>query len=1453
MKTIKHLFTTLLLLCTTVASAHDFEVYGIYYNILSEEDKTVEVTYKGISYDQYIAEYGGNVVIPEYVTTSKCVYKSWTSTNKSNSTTSETSYTLNVEAGDILTFDWSVSSEEGYDYLIITLDGSQIVKKSGETSGNYKKTFDSTGTHTLVVKYTKDSNRSDYSDEGKIYNIVLDKADTVANEKIYTVISIGERSFYACSGLASIEIPNNIKSIRDDAFYNCTGLTAVYISNLALWCNIDFAGYFSNPLCYAHKLYLNDELLTELVIPDGVTEIKNRSFEGCTSLTSIEIHNGVTSVGNNAFEDCTSLKSIVIGRSMTSIGDAAFSDCTGLKTIINFSDLTFSKGEGVSYYADKVINVNQCVQIGDFLFKDNALVHYMGEETELSLPIDYNGGNYEIGSAAFYEFSGLTNIVIPNSVTGIGDYAFTNCTGLGSFEIPNSITSIGNYVFNGCTSLKDLRIEDAEEVLSMGYHTYGTSNNGKSLFYDCPLETLYIGRNLSYNTSGYNGYSPFSFNSTLTSVIFGGCVTSIGNKAFRNCSGLTSVEIGNSVTSIGEDAFWYCSGLTSIEIPNSVTSIGDAAFSNCTGLKTIINFSDLTFSKGASSHGSISYYADKLININQCERIGDFLFKGNALVHYLGEDTELTLPVDYNGDVYEIGATAFYGSKSLTSIYISNKVTGIGKKAFYGCTNLCSVKIPDSVVSIGVEAFKDCASLLSVDMPNGITSIGSSVFSGCSGLTSINIPNTVTSIANNAFESCSSLVKVKLNSNTIKDWFRGNTVIEEVIFGDSVIKIGESAFNGCSGLKNLTIGKNIVSIGNFAFNGCISLKDLVIEDGDSILSLGYNYTYTWGLGKGLFYDCPLESLYLGRDISYTANENNGYSPFYNKSSMTSLTIGKNVTNIGYYGFKNCTGLNAVHINDISSWCNMNFKTSESNPLCYAKHLYLNGKLVTDLVIPEDVVEIKEYAFQNCSSLTSITLPKSISTLGVYAFYGCDNLLEVNNLSQKAVTANDNVFSNDTYNNACLYVPVGRKFAYEKTIPWNNFYVVEKDFVYSVTYIVDGEVYQTVPVNYGEAITLPGEPTKEGHTFSGWSEIPETMPAEDITVTGSFSVNSYDVTFVVDGEVYKTVPVNYGEAITLPEEPSKEGHTFCGWSEIPETMPAQDVVIEGSFVVNSYNLIYIVDGEEYKRESVAYGTAITLHGEPTKEGYTFSGWSEVPATMPAEDITVTGSFSVNSYDVTFIVDEEVYKTVSVNYGETIPMPEEPVKDGCTFSGWSEIPATMPAEDITITGSFYANYYTLTYMVDGEVYATVTVRYNAVIPEMEEPTKEGHTFSGWENIPETMPAQDITIIGSFTVNSYNAIFLVDNALYAMLSVNYGEAIELPEPPSKEGFVFDGWEGLPMTMPAKDIVLIAIFTDVTGVDDVKSEIGKVKAIYDLNGRVVENPTNGIYIINGKKVLIK
>ena len=190
---------------------------------------------------------------------------------------------------------------------------------------------------------------------------------------------------------------------------------------------------------------------------------------------------------------------------------------------------------------------------------------------------------------------------------------------------------------------------------------------------------------------------------------------------------------------------------------------------------------------------------------------------------------------------------------------------------------------------------------------------------------------------------------------------------------------------------------------------------------------------------------------------------------------------------------------------------------------------------------------------------------------------------------------------------------------------STLYVEYRKITYAITYVVDGEVYATDSIEYGVAITLRDEPVKEGYTFGGWSEIPETMPATNVTVNGAFTVNRYALIYMVDGEVYATDSIEYGAAIFLRDEPVKEGYTFSGWSEIPETMPAADVTVNGAFTINRYALVYMIDGEVYATDSIEYGATITLREEPVKEGYTFSGWSEVPETMPAADVTVNGGY------------------------------------------------------------------------------------------------------------------------------------------------------------------------------------------------------------------------------------
>ena len=407
--------------------------------------------------------------------------------------------------------------------------------------------------------------------------------------------------------------------------------------------------------------------------------------------------------------------------------------------------------------------------------------------------------------------------------------------------------------------------------------------------------------------------------------------------------------------------------------------------------------------------------------------------------------------------------------------------------------------------------------------------------------------------------------------------------------------------------------------------------------------------------------------------------------------------------------------------------------------------------------------------------------------------------------------------------------------------------------YTVTYIIDSKVYSTVNVAYGAKIPLPA---KEGHTFNGSSEIPATMPAGDITIEGTFTKKSYTVTYILDGEEYEIFIVKYGAAIPTVEVEGRKGYTFSGWSEIPERMPANDITIEGKFTAKSYTVTYIVDGKVYAKESVRYGAGIPAVDEPVKEGYTFSGWDEMPATMPAKNITIEGSFTVNSYTVTYMLYGEIYATETVEYGAKIPAVDEPVKEGHTFSGWNDVPAKMPAEDIIIEGTFTVNSYTVTYILDGEVYATETVEYGSELTPIAEPeAREGHTFSGWSGIPATMPAEDITIEGSFAVNSYIVIYIVDGEVYEAFTVEYGAEIPAVDEPAKEGYTFSGWSEVPATMPAENITVTGSFTkDETGIGKVSDDGEKV--VYDLNGRRIvdtEHLEHGIYIVDGKKVLVK
>ena len=415
--------------------------------------------------------------------------------------------------------------------------------------------------------------------------------------------------------------------------------------------------------------------------------------------------------------------------------------------------------------------------------------------------------------------------------------------------------------------------------------------------------------------------------------------------------------------------------------------------------------------------------------------------------------------------------------------------------------------------------------------------------------------------------------------------------------------------------------------------------------------------------------------------------------------------------------------------------------------------------------------------------------------------------------------------------------------------------------YMIKFVVDGKVIYEKSQAYGSKIVVPTVEEKEGYTFSGFGDVDETVPAHDVTYNGSYIANKYKVTFVADGRVVSETEMEYGASIVAPEAPAKEGHTFVGWGDVDKTVPAHDAIYTAEYKVNSYKLIYEVDGVTYHSEEIAFGTVITPLAAPQKEGKTFSGWSEIPATMPAHDVKVIGLFSSNSYMIKFVVDGKVIYEKSQAYGSKIVVPTVEEKEGYTFSGFGDVDETVPAHDVTYNGSYIANKYKVTFVADGRVVSETEMEYGASIVAPEAPVKEGHTFVGWGDVDKTVPAHDTIYTAEYKVNSYKLTYILNGNVFAEDSIAYGSIITPRELPDSDKIIFSGWEGLPDIMPAHDVVVYGT-TTTTGVSAVYNK-KQIVTVYSVNGTIVKRNVEkscltkilspGLYIVSGKKILIK
>lgn len=384
-----------------------------------------------------------------------------------------------------------------------------------------------------------------------------------------SVTTIGEKAFYECENLESVVIGKGVKSIGKDAFGSCSNVEKVYITDLTAWCNIDFADDDANPI-YSGSLYLNGELLTDVVVTEGITELKPYVFRECYSIMSVTIPDSVTTIGESAFYQCRNLTSVDVGNGVKSIGHWAFVGCDSLTEISIPASVTTIEGSAFDHYIVRVYITDLAAwcnidfggpsanPLWGYSYSDKADLYLDGElVTEVTIPSSI----VEIKPYTFIDCQSLTSVKLHSAVTSIGSNAFEGCNNLSTINIPASITSIGKYAFAECESLSSVYIANITSWCNIDFENASANPV-------CYSACMYID------------------DKAVTEVSIPSTFTEIKPYTFYGCNSLTSVTIGNSVTTIGDCAFCDCSNLTSVTLREGITSVGASAFSD-TGITEI--------------------------------------------------------------------------------------------------------------------------------------------------------------------------------------------------------------------------------------------------------------------------------------------------------------------------------------------------------------------------------------------------------------------------------------------------------------------------------------------------------------------------------------------------------------------------------------------------------------------------------------------------------------------------------------------------------------------------------------------------------------------------------------------------------------------------------------------------------------------------------------------------
>ncbi|MBR4119020.1 MAG: leucine-rich repeat protein [Bacteroidales bacterium] len=772
----------------------------------------------------------------------------------------------------------------------------------------------------------------------------------------------GYSAFYNQPKLAKVTIGEGCTSLTDYLFYKNATITILSLPNVRTIGNSTFQecaklatlNLGSSIETVGNSAFYNCSNITKLTFPNSIKDIGNSAFGNCTSITEVTVGSGLKTIGDNAFYNCRSFTAVILPDSLTTMGASAFESCT---------KLTIAKlGKSLTSVPAKAFK--NCIALSEMVIPNTVEV---------------------IGDQAFYNDSTIATITMNEGLKTIGSEVFWNNSGIMRFTIPGTVTSMGTNCFYGCTNVTYLIFKEGEGTLNINNSNCRSSkidalttnttyrDRKYDYFYDCPIRFLTIGKNLTYSgysesVSIYNpetnrtetrASAPFVNHTNLRSVTIGSKVTFLYHHLLNGCSSLTKLTMPSGMESIHSYALANCTGITSLTFPNPLVLLGDHACENNTNLASVIfneeqgNSLSLTIGGAALSNCPA---LTELIIPSKATSIGNYCFKNSPnIVNIRFTDSSKAISLGTGS----ASNNSMFGDCSLQSLYmgrnISYPTTGASYSPFYNQSYLTDVKFSQvgtityckDYLLYGVN---NCETLL---LPESITELGRYSFAEMTALKGIEIPSMVTHLK-------------------------------------------EGLLSGDENITSIVIHPAVVSMESYLFRNCKRLASVTFEDAPETLSV------SWGASNsnyGLFRDCPIETLYLGRWLSYNT-ESPERSPFYSISTLKNLTFGENVGVVDKYMFSYCSGLEELYLPDnigsVGLWgfrgCSSLKSVRFSNNLSQISDYAFSGCSSLDNVsFPASMTSVADNSFSNCTSLRNLDLGESLMIIGPSAFKNCSAL------------------------------------------------------------------------------------------------------------------------------------------------------------------------------------------------------------------------------------------------------------------------------------------------------------------------------------------------------------------------------------------------------------------------------------------------------------------------------